>query len=289
VSEPAAEVRRFHRRLPHGRRLRDGTVLYWWAEIIFVLVFYFVYSAVRNANTSGKREAYDNAIELMRWQSWLGINHEQTLHHWALDIRPLIIASNYWYGSLHFVVTTGVLVFLFRKHSDDYPLWRNTIAISTAIALIGFAFWPLMPPRLLDSYYFNHIASIPHHFGFVDTLDKYPTFWSFKRGAVNKISNQFAAMPSVHCAWALWCTCALVPRLKHVWAKALAILYPICTVTAIVLTANHYFLDAVAGFMVLGVGYVLARIFTRAGRRDAPPTTPDVAPPSEPSAEPLPV
>ena len=79
----------------------------------------------------GSREAYDHAIELMRWQSSLGINHEQTLHHWALEIRPLIIASNYLYGSLHFVVTTGVLVFLFRKHSDDYPLWRNTIAIAT--------------------------------------------------------------------------------------------------------------------------------------------------------------
>jgi hypothetical protein len=277
VSASATEVRRLHRRLPGARVLRDGSVLYWWAEILFVFIFYFVYSTIRNSNQGSPGVARANAYWLMDLQSSLGINHEHTIHRWALEFRPLIIASNYFYGSLHFVVTTGVLVFLYRKFSDDYPLFRNTLAIATALALIGFAFWPLMPPRLL-----------PHHFGFVDTVDKYPAFWSFKRGAVNKISNQFAAMPSVHCAWALWCTCALVPRLKHTWAKVLAILYPMCTVTAIVLTANHYFLDAVGGFIVLGVGYVLARTFTRAGRRETP-TAPDAAPPSETSAEPLPV
>ena len=75
---------------------------------------------------------------------------------------------------------------------------------------------------------------------------------------MRKISNQFAAMPSVHCAWALWCACALVPRLKHGGEGARRAL-PGLTVTAIVLTANHYFLDAVAGFIVLGLGYLVAR------------------------------
>jgi hypothetical protein len=81
-------------------------------------------------------------------------------------------------------------------------------------------------------------------------------------------------MPSVHCAWALWCALLLVPRVQHRWAKVLAALYPVGTVTAIVLTGNHYFLDAVGGFLVLGIGYLLARLFTRAGRarpqNDAP-------------------
>jgi membrane-associated phospholipid phosphatase len=78
-------------------------------------------------------------------------------------------------------------------------------------------------------------------------------------------------MPSVHCEWALWSACALVPRLKRTWAKWLAAVYPVITVTAIVLTANHYFLDAVAGFAVLGVAAILARAFTRAGRGPAVP------------------
>jgi len=83
---------------------------------------------------------------------------------------------------------------------------------------------------------------------------------------VNEISNQYAAMPSVHCAWALWCACILVPRMRRWWSKGLAALYPVGTVITIVLTANHYLLDAVGGFIVLGIGYLAARILTRAGR-----------------------
>jgi membrane-associated phospholipid phosphatase len=151
---------------------------------------------------------------------------------------------NYVYGSLHFAVTAGAGIYLYRKWSDDYPKWRNALAITTAFALIGFYFWPLMPPRLLTRSY-----------GFIDTLAKYPTIWSFNSGEMSKLSNQYAAMPSVHCAWALFCACVLVPRVRLRWAKILAASYPALTVTAIVLTGNHYFLDAVGGFATLGIGY----------------------------------
>ena len=245
-------------RLPGGRALRDGHYLYWWVEILAIIAFYMVYSAIRNANEGGAAEAFTNAKELIRWQEAMGINHDEVLQDWALHFRPLVIAMNYVYGSLHFVVTGGVGIYLFRRWSNDYPLWRNTLGISTGLALIGFITWPLMPPRLL-----------PESYSFVDTLARYPTFWSFNSGAVSKISNQFAAMPSVHCEWALWCACAMVPRVRRHWVKVLFALYPVLTVTAIVLTGNHYVLDAVGGFAVLGVGYVLARTFTRAGRGSA--------------------
>jgi hypothetical protein len=247
-----------HRRLPGGKTLRDGRRLYWWGELLAVAIFYVVYSFVRNLHHGNEHEAYEHALDIIRLQKSLGINHEQAIQAWALGSRAFIIACNYFYGSLHFIVTGGVMIYLYRRWADDYPRWRNTLAIATGLALIGFAFYPLLPPRLLPDF------SSQYHF--VDTLAKDPAFWSFNTGAVNKISNQFAAMPSVHCAWALWCACALVPRLRHTWAKVLAALYPVSTVTVIVVTANHYFLDAVGGFFVLGVGYVLARLFTRAGR-----------------------
>ena len=250
------DTQRRLRRLPGARVLTGGCVIYWWLEIVAVLTYYLVYSTIRNADVGDPKErAFHNAQTLIRFQRTLGIYHEQAINHWALKIEPLVVGANYFYGSLHFVVTIGVAIFLFRKFPDDFPLWRNTLAIATAIALIGFRFWPLMPPRLL-----------PQHYGFIDTLAKYPTFWSFNSGAMKKISNQFAAMPSVHCAWALWCACVLVPRVKSVWAKLLAALYPAMTVTVIVVTANHYILDAVGGFAILGIGYVAARVITRAGR-----------------------
>lgn len=250
-----------HKDLPGARRLRDGSTLYWWAEVLAILVFYFVYSAIRNSNKAGAVHAFHNAERVMDWQRWMGINHEETLQDWAQHFKPLIIGANYFYGSLHFVVTIAAGVYLFRKFSDDYPRYRNALAIATALALIGFKLFPLMPPRLLDDSY-----------GFVDTLAKYPTFWSFNSGAVSKISNQYAAMPSVHVAWATWCAFVFVPRVKHRWTRVLAILYPVVTVVVIVVTANHFIIDAVGGLIVLGIGWVMASRFTRAGRRRATPS-----------------
>ena len=240
---------------PGATRLRNGYVLYWWAEILAIVVFYALYSLVRNGNEGGELQALTNAERILDLQQTFGIAWEETLQDWALQFRPLIIASNYFYGSFHFVATIGAGVFLFRWWPNDYPLMRNALAIATLLALVGFVFFPLMPPRLMEG------------FGYVDTLEQYPTLWSFNSGAINKLSNQFAAMPSVHVAWALWTTIAFVPRVRASWAKGLAIAYPIVTIVVIVLTANHFILDAVGGAAVLLVGFVMARVLTRAGRR----------------------
>ncbi|HEY7440195.1 MAG TPA: phosphatase PAP2 family protein [Acidimicrobiia bacterium] len=258
----ASGIRSTLRHLPGARMLRDGYTIYWWAEIIAVLVFYGVYSGIRNADAAHKTLAFHHAKQIISIQQAMGIYHEAAINRWASHIEPLVVAGNYFYGSLHFIVTIGVGIYLFRKWSDDYPRWRNTLAVATALALIGFRFWPLMPPRLL-----------PASYGYIDTLAKYPTLWTFNSGELKNISNQFAAMPSVHCCWALWCACALVPRLRHTWAKVLAGIYPALTVTVIVITANHYFLDAVGGFLIFGIGYAAARVFTRAGRGPAVAST----------------
>ncbi len=247
--------------LPGGRVLRDGRCIYWWVEVLAVLAFYAVYSAIRNSDTGDTGNtvsAFSHARNIIHWERLLGLYHERRLEDWALHFRPLVIAMNYIYGSLHFVVTAGAGIYLFRNWSNDYPRWRNTLAFTTGIALIGFFTWPLMPPRLL-----------PDGYGYVDTLAKYPTIWSFNSGAMSRLSNQFAAMPSVHCAWALFAACVLVPRVRSRGAKVVAGLYPALTVTAIVLTGNHYFLDAVGGFAILGIGWVLAGLVTRAGRGPA--------------------
>lgn len=258
-----------HRRLRGGRVLRTGHVVYWWLEILMVLAYYGIYSLVRNHSNASEAKAFRNAQRLIDWEKSLRIYHEQPLHEWGRGIRPLIIFLNYSYGSWHFIVTIGTAIYLYRVWTNDYPRWRNNLGISTGIALIGFYTFPLMPPRLLDGYVQTYLPTL-HPYGFIDTLAKDPTFWSFNSGAVAKVSNQFAAMPSVHAAWALWCACALVPRVKHTWAKVLAAIYPAFTVAIIVLTANHYFLDAVGGFTIFGIGYVGARMFTRAGRAPEP-------------------
>ena len=89
---------------------------------------------------------------------------------------------------------------------------------------------------------------------------------SFDSGPAAKVSNQYAAMPSVHIAWSTWCALALVPRMKTLPRKILAAAYPVSTLIVIVITANHYLIDALGGLLILSIGWVLGNKFTRAGR-----------------------
>jgi hypothetical protein len=135
---------------------------------------------------------------------------------------------------------------LFRHFPERYQRWRNALAGTTAIALVGFALYPLLPPRLL-----------PPSWGFVDTLRVYGSLWSFDSGAMHKISNQYAAMPSLHFGWSAWCTLVFVTTVKRPWVRVIALVYPLATTFSIVVTGNHYFLDAVGGALALGVGYCI--------------------------------
>jgi hypothetical protein len=245
--EPAVRERRFHARV-----LSDGRTLYWWVEVGVTLAFYLVYSAIRNANEGGASEAFANARQIMGWERDLGLFFERAWQDWALGVKPLVVAMNYAYGSLHFVVTAGAIIYLFRRCTDDYPRWRNTLAFTTGLALIGFVAWPLMPPRLL-----------PEHYGFVDTLARYPTLWSFDSGGVQDISNQYAAMPSLHFGWSLFCAFAIAPRVRRRVVKVLFASYPVLTFVAIVLTGNHYWLDAAGGGVIFAAGWALAGLVTR--------------------------
>ncbi len=141
----------------------------------------------------------------------------------------------------------------------------DALAATTALALIGFALYPLMPPRLLPSSY-----------GFVDSLAVFGSPWSFDSTAMHKISNQYAAMPSLHFAWSLWCGLALAPALVRRSAKTLAWLYPVVTLAAIVITGNHFVIDAVAGAIVLWMGWLISGLLFGGRLRPRPrPESPE--------------
>jgi len=94
VVEPATDVKpRRVTRWPGGRLLSTGHEIYWWVEIIAVLTYYFVYSAVRNADAAHPERAFQHAKQLIGWQKSLGIYHELAIHKWARNIEPLIIAA----------------------------------------------------------------------------------------------------------------------------------------------------------------------------------------------------
>jgi hypothetical protein len=117
-----------------------------------------------------------------------------------------------------------------------------------------------MPPRLLCTCPYGS----GEDYGFVDTLKDIGGLWSFDSGTMQKISNQYAAMPSLHFGWSSWSFLALRGRLRRPWARALITAYPLLTLFAIVVTANHYWLDAAGGAIVLAVGLGIATVLHRA-------------------------
>lgn len=238
-----------------------------WREVAIVLAFYAAYTYVRNRFGSASvppEVAYTNAQKIIGIEQRLGIFSEQSLQGLLAGSHVAAAFWNTFYASLHFVVTIGTLVLLYRRWPGDYRRMRNILAFTTGLALIGFSVFPLMPPRLLCDCPAGAGAESAQY-GFVDTLARDGGLWSFGSPAMKAVSNQYAAMPSLHFAWALWCALALYPRLRRRWpgAARLAALYPALTLVAVTVTANHFFLDSVAGAAVLGAGWYLGSRFTR--------------------------
>jgi len=230
----------------------------WWTQVALVvgvaLVVVLVVPLV--APTGIPSSALGNAVLLVDIERTFGLFFEDTVQDLALGFTPLVVAANWWYGIMHFAVTAAVFVWLFRRHRAAYPLWRNTFAISSVLTLAIQALWAATPPRLLEG-----ADDTPH---FVDTLSQFSSPWSFSSGG--GVTNQYAAIPSMHIVWALIVACVIVPRAAHRWVRVCAVIYPMITVLAIMATGNHYIIDAIAAVPIVAVGYALARAMPAARR-----------------------
>ena len=245
-------------------------------EAGLVLVFYYVYRTVQRLGKAGGVEprAYANAKRVVAIERFAHVFVEQSIQQAFLGARWFIKLINIYYGSLHFVVTVGALAWLFFARPGHYLHSRNLLGTTTALALIGYYAIPLTPPRLLLC---NDTIPAPAPSRtpligrcFVDTMERFGGFWSYQSEQVKAMANEFAAMPSLHFAWSLWCALTMYPRVRTRWAKLLWVAYPLLTLFAIVVTANHYFLDAVGGALTLwAAAVVLPRIDARRARRFA--------------------
>jgi hypothetical protein len=262
--------------------------LKWWHEVLLAGAFYFVYSQVRNffgAGAESRQIAFGHAKDVIRLEEALHLWFEPGLQSWYLDLPRdgFIKFWNIYYGTAHFVVTIAVLVIAFRRAPLRYRFIRTTLAGTTALALIGFASFTLMPPRLLgvDSIYGACLGQGPdcHGYGVVDTIEEWGGLWTFGSGGMAAISNQYAAMPSLHIGWSTWCALSMAMVIGTGWKRWLWFLYPASTFFCILVTGNHYWLDAFFGLVALGGGLLIAMLFERIRLARAAASTP-----SEPDA-----
>ncbi|MEU0988912.1 phosphatase PAP2 family protein [Streptomyces sp. NPDC005953] len=223
-----------------------------WFEILLIAVSYWTYSLIRNAVPEQKTQALKNADWIWDAEKAIGLAFEESVNHAVNSVTWLIVGMNYYYATLHFIVTIGVLVWLYRWHPGRYAAARLVLFATTGVALVGYYLYPLAPPRLMNGQ------------NFIDTVLVHETWGSMASGDLKNMSNQYAAMPSMHIGWSLWCGLIIFALASTPWAKILGALYPVATLIVIVATANHFWLDAVGGIICLAFGFALSYAWYRA-------------------------
>ncbi|MFI2435680.1 phosphatase PAP2 family protein [Streptomyces sp. NPDC018693] len=220
-----------------------------WLEILLIAVSYWTYSLVRNAVPEQRGAALRNADWIWKLEHQLGMAVEQSVNHAVNSVTWLIIGMNYYYATLHFVVTLGVLIWLYRSHPGRYAATRLVLFATTAAALVGYYLYPLAPPRLMTDG------------RFIDTVLVHQTWGSMASGDLKNMSNQYAAMPSMHIGWSVWCGLTIFALCRVPWVRVLGLVYPALTLVVIVATANHFWLDAVGGVLCLALGFAVVRLW----------------------------
>jgi PAP2 superfamily len=243
---PELPARRPRALLPE--RIRGVRRPRWWQELLFVGICYELYSLVRNAVPEHERPAFRRAADLIDVERRLHIGVEHSLNAFVASRDALAYVCNYYYATLHFVVTISVMVWLYHRHPLRYRSLRTVLLVTNVVALLGFWLYALAPPRTLAGR------------GFVDTVVTFHTWGSWGSSGVDSASNQFAAMPSLHIGWSLWSAIVVFSLARRWWVRTLAALYPLCTFFVIIGTANHYVLDAVGGAIVVGAGFLVERL-----------------------------
>jgi hypothetical protein len=247
--------------LPH-RMLRWRRPV-WWQEIAIIAFGYWMYTLGRNAIPEQESIARRHGSSIQHLQDVLHLNWELSFNHFVADTEWLAQFLNYYYSTMHFIVTISVMVWLFARRPHVYRGARTVLVTTTLLALVGFTLYPTAPPRLLTQY------------DYIDTVVKFHTWGSLADPDIAQHSNQYAAMPSLHIGWALWSGIAIFLCARRMWVRILGLAHPVMTLVVIIGTANHFILDAVVGALLLMLAFAFQWVLSGHGAFVAPVDAPD--------------
>ena len=180
-----------------------------------------------------------NGHRLLRFEQALHLDPESALNRSIGTLPALAVPACYAYTTLHFLVTPAVLVWARYVRPDVYRRARATLVLMTLAALAGFLWFPTAPPRLLSGG------------GFLDSVSRFSNWgwWqsnSLPSGA-RALENAYAAMPSLHVAWAVWSAATVLAITRRSLLRAVAAAYPVVMAVVVMATANHYLADVIVG------------------------------------------
>lgn len=229
-----------------------------WVEALAVGWLLWLYDVVTGLAPLRLSPALAHGRALLRFEQSLHIALEASLNRWLSEHHTLGVALSYYYDNAHFVVTFGLLVYLWLRRPDIYRPLRSALVAINVLGLAVFWRYPVAPPRMLG--------------GFTDVIASSHTFGSWHTGSLASDADQLAAMPSLHLAWAVWCGMALW-RMSSTWgagpgsrewarrcARSLAVVYPALTTLVVLSTGNHYVLDVLAGVLTAALALGLVRL-----------------------------
>lgn len=212
-------------------------------QLVLIVCAALLYFGVRGLTQGSEPTAIAHAHDLLRIERWLGMDVEVSLQRRVLEHRWMINIVNWVYMWGHWPVIAMTLFVLYTRRRRTYVVLRNAMFISGAIGLVIFATYPVAPPRLL-----------PDGSGYIDTVTQWST--SYRILQPPSLVNKFAAMPSLHAGWNLLVGIALWHAFTSKRIRAFAVASPALMAFAVVATANHYVIDAIAGAVLSLVGLV---------------------------------
>ena len=237
---------------PSMPKVRDvpRLILFGAGQIVLFLILFQLYKVVRRTFiTRAEGVAFENAIQILDIQGALNANFELDLQRWVLERGDLIMFFNYFYAWFMWVFYAAAMILLFFAPQRYFYL-RRVFFLSMLLALPWYIIYPLAPPRFMQDYGWD----------FVDTLVVYGPNYFSETGLVT--ANRYAAMPSMHVGWttiaALMLWVAFPGRFRAV-GKALAIFLVLLITFTVMVTGNHYWLDAVGGWIIVGAAVAINR------------------------------
>jgi PAP2 superfamily len=195
---------------------------------------------------SGRRRARENAQRVVRLERRLGLDVEPRVQELMLGRRRALAVLNVSYVSLNVALTVGWLWLLFRRRDPEFHRLRRAAVLSLLGACPVFLAFPCAPPRTLD--------------GFVDTVG---TIFDMDGRFVRYVYNPIAAMPSIHLAFAVVTAAGLRRRARSRAVRAFGLAYPPAVFATVVVTANHYVLDGIAGSALAAIALRVAGLTAR--------------------------
>jgi membrane-associated phospholipid phosphatase len=222
-------------------------------QVLLFALAYYGYRLVRGTvdDPVGAAVAFQHSREVIHLEQSLGIFVEPSIQGWVSG-RPLVIDVASWlYLNAQFTVTMGCLVYIYLRHNSSFYFVRNMFAVAMWTANAGFMLFPAAPPRFFPEW------------GFVDSVSSL-THVSHDSVAVNSLVNQYAAIPSMHVAFALMIAVPLARLSKHRVTRVIWTLYPFLVVLVIISTGNHFITDGVLGAATAGFAAWTAAWLARA-------------------------